>query len=559
MRTMLLLGLMTMTTAALAGRIELWRSDPGQIRAGVIPLARQPVPVSVGVPFAMGALTDDRQVWLADAKGGMVLLQALVTSRWWARDNSVQTLLCTWLADPRQEKYVLHVNEPPPPAKLLVSLGVKAQGQVAVVDTGPLRVVVGGECGFIQELACDHNHNGTYEASETLIAPAKPATLRCGEYSSAGGLEKLAVEESGPVRAVIRLQGHHRKADGSKSVAFDVRLRFYSGQRLIEVDHTFVQDTDEIFHDLPFVSVDLLLEGPNGDRPPQAGGAPSGPRTVTFGLDNAKTTEARGDCSLLQVGPDQKESINTDNKREEFVKLLEERKQWWSEDEERRWSGEQEIKAWATTLTRDGKAEPADERAPGWLTLRPADDRWALTVAMRDFWQLHPKAYAVEGSTLRLFLVPQMPRPLHLHIGMAKTHRLLLSFDRPDAAATARRAAFMQPPLYLPTPAVYCASKVWGDVLPRQDGRYTLYETEAERNIRSSYIEQPERANAYGMLNWGDYGGGNSYMNLETALDHGIAVQFVRTGERDMWDALDRAVNHFRDVDVQQAKVPGPW
>jgi len=178
---------------------------------------------------------------------------------------------------------------------------------------------------------------------------------------------------------------------------------------------------------------------------------------------------------------------------------------------------------------------------------------------MRDFWQLHPKAYAVEGSTLRLFLVPQMPRPLHLHIGMAKTHRLLLSFDRPDAAATARRAAFMQPPLYLPSPAVYCASKVWGDVLPRQDGRYMLYETEAERNIRASYIDQPERANAYGMLNWGDYGGGNSYMNLETALDHGIAVQFIRTGERDMWDALDRAVNHFRDVDVQQAKVPGPW
>jgi len=545
MRPLILLGLMLLATATVGAQIELWRSDPGQAGARVAPMSAPGVPISIGVPFAMGALKDERQVWLADAKGQPVPLQTLVTSRWWARDNSVQTLLCTWLADPRQEKVVLHVNEPPRQVAQAARVTVKQEGLTAQVDTGALRALVGGASGFLQQLVI--------QPDRTLINPGKPALLRCGDYTSAGGLEKLTVEESGPVRAVIRLQGHHRKPDGSKSVAYDVRLRFYDGQRFIELDHTFLQDTDEIFCDLLFVSVDLPLGGV------RAPALQNGPLQATFGLEGGKAAEGKGDCSLLQVGPDQKESINTDNKREEFLKLLEERRQWWSEDEARRWSGEQEIKAWATTVTRAGKPEPVGERAPGWLTLRPADDRWALTVAMRDFWQLHPKAYAVQGDTLRLFLVPPMPRPLHMHIGMAKTHRLLLSFDRPDAAAAARRAAFMRPPLYLPSPDVYCASKVWGDVLPRQPGRYTLYESETERTIRASYIDQPERANAYGMLNWGDYGGGNSYMNLETALDHGIAVQFVRTGERDMWDALDRAVHHFRDVDVQQAKIPGPW
>jgi hypothetical protein len=549
MRTMPLLGLILVATAALATPIELRRSDPGQAGA-------RPVPVSVGVPFAVGALKDDKQVWLADAKGRPVPLQTLVTSRWWARGNSVQTLLCTWLADPQQERYVLHVNEPPRRPASVATLAVKQDGQTATVDTGGLRAIVGGPSGFLQQLAL--------LPDQALVTPAHPATLRCGDHSSAGGLEQLTVEESGPVRAVIRLQGHHHKPDGSKSVAFDVRLRFYAGQRFIELDHTFVQDTDEIFHDLPFVSVDLPLEGPNAGHAPQAGGPASGPRSVTFGLEADKTATATGDCALLQVGPDQKEGISTDNQRAEFVKLLGERKQWWSEDEARRWSGEQEIKAWATTLTIGGKAEQVGERAPGWLTVQPAGrlvagPSWALTVAMRDFWQLHPKAYAITGDTLRVFLVPQMPKPLHMHIGMAKTHHLLLSFDRPDAAAAARRAAFMQPPLYLPSPEVYCASKVWGDVLPRQKGRYTLYESEVEREIRGGYLDRAERANAYGMLNWGDIGGGNSYMNLETAYDHGMAVQFIRTGDRELWDGLDRAVNHFRDVDVQQAKIPGPW
>lgn len=547
MRSMMLIVMAVAATVASAAQVELWRSDPAQAKCRV-------VPVSVGVPFPVGALADEKQVWLADGAGKPVALQTLVTSRWWARGNSVQTLLCTWLADPRQEKYVLHVNEPPKKPAAGPVVAVKQDGQTATVDTGVLRMVLGGPGGFIEQLAFDADGNGKLEAAETLASPSQPASLRAGEYASAGGLEKLTVEEAGPVRAVVRLQGHHRKADGAASVAFDLRVRLYAGQPVIELDHTFVQDTQEIFHDLPFVSIDLPL-------------VPAG-STVAFGLEGDKIVEGKGDCALLQVGPDQKEGLNTGEKREEFLKLLEERKQWWSEEEKRRWSGEREITEWATSLTSGGATEKVGERAPGWLTLtagRQMDGpsnggRWTLTAAMRDFWQLHPKACAVEGQALRLFLAPQMPRPLHMHLGMAKTHRLQLAFDRPQSTeAAARRLAFMRPPVYLPGAQYYCASKVWGDVLPRQKGRFSLYEDQVEREIRGGYLDRAEGANAYGMLNWGDIGGGNSWMNLETAFDHGMAVQFIRTGDRALWDGLERAVNHFRDVDVQQAKVPGPW
>jgi hypothetical protein len=127
------------------------------------------------------------------------------------------------------------------------------------------------------------------------------------------------------------------------------------------------------------------------------------------------------------------------------------------------------------------------------------------------------------------------------------------------ATASAVTRAFFEPPMYFPSPQHYCDTGVWGQVLPRQQGKFILYETEAARTIRADFVERPERANSYGMFNFGDLGGGNSYMNLETAYDHGMAVQFIRTGDREVFDSFERAVWHFRDVDVQQAKVPGPW
>ncbi|MBT4815114.1 MAG: hypothetical protein HON70_05415, partial [Lentisphaerae bacterium] len=54
-----------------------------------------------------------------------------------------------------------------------------------------------------------------------------------------------------------------------------------------------------------------------------------------------------------------------------------------------------------------------------------------------------------------------------------------------------------------------------------------------------------------GMLNFGDQTQGLGWWNnMETALDHGMFVQFARSAEREMFDSFEQAVNHFRDVDI---------
>ncbi len=194
--------------------------------------------------------------------------------------------------------------------------------------------------------------------------------------------------------------------------------------------------------------------------------------------------------------------------------------------------------------------------------MTPAGKPWTLWAGVRYFWQLHPKAFAVDRGALRIFAYPDTAgAPLRLHVGAAKTHVVFLvpQRARDSAPAVASARGLTRPVMYYPVPQSYCDSMVWGQVLPRRKGRFTLYETEAARTIRADFVTGPERTNAYGMLNFGDVGSDNRYTNLETAYDHGLAVQFIRTGDREVFDCLERAVWHFRDVDVQQARVPGEW
>jgi hypothetical protein len=460
----------------------------------------------------------------------------------------VQTLLVTFIADTAQERYVFRYGDGVAPGPLQrMPVTATREGDVVIVNTGVLRAKLGGEgSGFVRELSYDANGDGRYSADETVVAEGKPGVLRCGEFSSAFGKpERIEIEEGGPIRAVVRLCGHHQSKTGKKSIAYDVRLTFYAGLSLVRVDHTFVQDTGQVFADLPFVSVDLPLAMGQG--------------SVTFGADGDKEVVcgAGGPARLVQVGPGWKETISG-LESEEFRRIVDERKRYWSADEETRWTKGPAIMEWSATVSDKAGPRKVGERASGWVRVTPQGKPWAITAGVRYFWQLHPKAFLFEGNALRIFAYPDaLDKPLHLHIGTAKTHTIFLYVhDAKDVAgATATTKAFFEPPMYFPAPEWYCDSGVWGQIFPRREGQFRLYETEAARTIHDDFVERPERSNWYGMLNFGDLGN----MNLETAYDHGMAVQFVRTGDREVFDSFERAVWHFRDVDVQQAKAVSEW
>lgn len=540
--------LLALSMPARGGVVDLHLSNPSGA-----PL--EAVPVTVGVPFAVDQLNDETAVSLQNPGEVAVPCQTTVTSRWWARGGSIQTLLVTFIANTADSTYTLQYGadalEGPLPAH---PVSAQKIGEVVHVDTGVLRATLGGEgSGFIRSLAYDADGDGTYGDAETVIDASRPGTLSCGKYSSEFGVpEDIEIEEAGPVRAVVRITGHHRAREGRRSLAYDVRLRFHAGLPTIDVDHTFVQDTDQVFAPFGPVSMDLPLVMQDGD--------------VSFGLEGTQAVRRHaapdGQVELLQLGPDQREGI-AGKDREEFARLLQERQAYWSEDERARWTREPQRTQWQATVAQNGQQTAVGDKATGRVQIVPAGRPWALTAAMRDFWQLHPKSLALHSGVLRLGLCPDSAdRPLKLHVGTAKTHSSLLVLHRLDGAQQAAdiARAFDRPVYYFPSPEWMCQSGVWGSVFPRQEGRFTLYEAQAADVIENDFYRRVAGRNGYGMLNYGDIPWGNNYwQNLETAYAHGLTSQFIRTGDRRVFDAMQRAAWHLRDVDVQQADVPGKW
>ena len=61
-----------------------------------------------------------------------------------------------------------------------------------------------------------------------------------------GKIHKVTVEQSGPVRAVVKLEGMHKGSQGGREwLPFVVRLYFYAGQETVRMVHSIFYDGDE--------------------------------------------------------------------------------------------------------------------------------------------------------------------------------------------------------------------------------------------------------------------------------------------------------------------------
>lgn len=65
-----------------------------------------------------------------------------------------------------------------------------------------------------------------------------------GRRSYDGAIDKVTLEQNGPLRAVVRVDGSHRHADGAKLLPFVVRLYFYKNSDTVRLVHTLVYDAD---------------------------------------------------------------------------------------------------------------------------------------------------------------------------------------------------------------------------------------------------------------------------------------------------------------------------
>ena len=196
-----------------------------------------------GVPWPRGTYRRE-QTFRASAGGGRpVPLQSWPLAFW--PDGTLK-----WTAHA--------IASPEVPADLMLTAGDPVAPVRAVtvnetagsieVDTGVIRCRIGKSGGTIIE--------SIERVGKPVVTGGRLVCLRQDRSGQAQGVlrqeeftgvtERITVEQSGPVRAVVKLEGKHTAAGSARAwLPFVVRLYFYAGGEAVRLMHSFVFDGDE--------------------------------------------------------------------------------------------------------------------------------------------------------------------------------------------------------------------------------------------------------------------------------------------------------------------------
>ncbi|MAE65507.1 MAG: hypothetical protein CMJ18_14650 [Phycisphaeraceae bacterium] len=420
-----------------------------------------------------------------------------------------------------------------------------------------------------------------------------------------GVIEEATVERSGPVSAVVRLKGRHRLPDGEDAwLPFIVRIFICAGVEPIRLVHSFVYDGDANVDFVAAVGIEAAIP---------LRGAPWN-RRIFLGLDGPGVfSEPVCPLPIMTERDDAQGGAKLEPNPERL----------------RQFAGESLVQPGGAAATPvwhhfDLRQDSADHfvvhkgcgdrftrieathgrRAAGAIAITDGHDGFGF--GMRDFWQTHPSALAVDDAgeatariTAWLWPTPDDAPAMDLRhytdrihgpmyeayqclnweagpadpersnaLGIARTHELMLwpitgSTGREDIAERARTSA--TPPLLVCSPEHYRdsgACGIWA-LLDRSHPSAHALDMQAEAML-DHYVAEVERQRWYGFWHYGDVmhsfdplrrrwccdEGGYAWDNIECSTDIWLWVSFFRTGRADLFRMAEAMARHVSDVDV---------
>lgn len=198
----------------------------------------------------------------------------------------------------------------------------------------------------------------------------------------------------------------------------------------------------------------------------------------------------------------------------------------------------------------------------------------AVSVVVKDFWQLFPKAFAISGDTVTAELFPALPADQYaahteprlltqnyfwankgmyrLPCGSCPSYDLLTYFGDTDVAAV--DAAWQSPGLLACPPARYCQTGALEDLEPVKPGTLEGYNRFIDASFDAVAARQ-QRGREYSWINYGDWYGERSvnWGNLEYDLPWGLLLQYARSGDWRYFDRAEEAARHIAGIDTVTA------
>ena len=219
-------------------------------------VARQSEPITFGVPLPQGLVNDVARLRLYAPNATPVPAAFRVVNRW-RDDHSVQWVHADFLADvPARGKAIYHLRladqMAPSPRR---PLRVDVRGDDIRVDTGVVQFTVHRIGPFLDTPGLK---------GADLVLRSDERFYKASQWTST----ELVVEESNPLKVVLKRTGSHGWADGQdRALDYTLRIVAWAGLPTVQLIYSFVNRQGRAMSD--FVRLDgLWLEGQLEDGAP---------------------------------------------------------------------------------------------------------------------------------------------------------------------------------------------------------------------------------------------------------------------------------------------------
>jgi hypothetical protein len=558
-----------------------------------------PAGIAWGVPWAKGAVRRAATFSLT-AQGKELPIQSWPLAYW--PDGSIKwsgfaTVAPAALAGP----IVLSTG---PSAAPTSALQVANDGKTIAIDTGALQCAVpaAGGANLFDSMTIEGR------------AVAGPAQLVCILQSGPDGdpddvpprerytslVKKVTVEQSGPVRAVVKFEGVHKGSNSQREwLPFHVRLYFYAGETSVRMVHTIFFDGDQkkdFIHGLGVTFAVPMREEIQNRHVRFAGegdGLWSEPIQPLIGRSGGQRIVT--DASGRDVYPTQLAGQRVPNRAQMTRQGVTMVSNWAV------WDDFKLVQLNPDGFTIHKRTNPqstwlfsaAGKRASGMVFV--GDVTGGLSVSVKNFWQsypaeLHIQHASADAAQLSAWLwSPEAPAMDLRHYdtrahgleaayedvqpgnstpyGIARTSELTLwpSAGVPEKPATAAMAkAGAAPPVLVAAPQHYHDVRAFGLWSLRDTS--TPFKSAIESGLDATlnlYLSQIDQRNWYGFWNYGDVMhsfdnarhvwrydlGGMAWDNSELGTDSWLWYSFLRTGRADIFRMAEAMTRHTGEVD----------
>ncbi|MEK3763069.1 hypothetical protein MKZ07_32300 [Paenibacillus sp. FSL P4-0338] len=404
---------------------------------------------------------------------------------------------------------------------------------------------------------------------------------------------KASLEERGPVRAVIRLDGRHRSTRGAREwLPYTLRLYFYAGLASIRLVHTFHYDGNPQQDFIKGLGLlfKVPLSGPLYNRHVRLAGSggifSESPKTL-------QTRRTRGKYAGMFAGQLEGQSQHFDPVEDAyFTGLLQDSAVWDDfrlvQDSSEHYAVHKRTGSDCTWI------KGAEGRRAGGLGY-VGSDGGGLAAGVKDFWQKHPSGLEISGTSgaeaaLTVWFWTPEAQAMDLrhydtktHVessyegaeelratpyGIANTNELTLwcTARTPDSGQLRQmQQQADEPPLLVCEPGYYHRSRAFGLwSLPDRSTPAKAYLEERLDGIISFYQKEMEQRKWYGLWDYGDFMhsydpvrhvwnydlGGCAWQNAELVPNMWLWVSFLRTGRADIYRMAEAMTRHTSEVDV---------